>query len=98
MKKIVAIILLSMLLTASVLLSPAVAGAEDETNVIIIDDYTVEAVIINGEPLLLISFQYEGECLSFYWEGHIDTLPLRVSIWNSIEVIDADYLEEQASA
>lgn len=70
----------------------------EELDTVVIEDYYVEAVIVNSEPLLLITFQHEGEYLSFYWEGKLDFCPLQITIWKGVEVIDAEYVKEQASA
>lgn len=89
MKKILVVIVTSMLLTAAILLSPAVAGAEaEDIKVVILDDYIV--AVEDGQ--LVIVFEFEGNCLSLYWDGPLDTgRPLVVTIWEGIEVIDAFY-------
>lgn len=89
MKKIFAVILIVMLFTAAVLLSPAVAGAE-----------TVETIVkITGiQPVDFITirvfFEYKGQELSWYETLKKDeifdtTAEYKVTIYNNIEVIDA---------
>ena len=44
---------------------------------------------------LKLTFNFHGELLSFYWEGPLDlTQQVWVTVWESIEVIDADYVKE----
>lgn len=92
MKKVFVIIVASMLLTAAILLSPAAAGAE--TRLVEIDNYFIEAVATD----LRITFGYEGELLSFYWGGQLDTSrTLFVELWigeTYIECIDAGYVDK----
>ena len=89
MKKVLCVIVVSMLLTAAILLSPAVAGAEaEDMEVVVLDGYTV--AVENGE--LVVVFEFKGSYLSLYWDRPLDTSrPLVVTIWMGIEVIDAFY-------
>lgn len=94
-RRTIGIIVLGAVCTA-VLLGIGFAGANalaEEVDTVFVDGYSVEAVVVNGEPLLLVTFPYEGEELSFYWEEELDNRSLQVAIWNGIEVIDADYAE-----
>lgn len=94
-RRTIGIIVLGAVCTA-VLLGIGFAGANalaEEVDTVVIDGYSVEAIVVNGETLLLVTFPYEGEELSFYWEEELDNRSLQVAIWNGIEVIDADYAE-----
>lgn len=71
------------------------ALAEELPELFIIEQF--EEVEVEYDCLKL-TFNFHGELLSFYWEGPLDlTRSVWVSIWQSIEVIDADYVEELPS-
>lgn len=90
MKKAYAIVVAVMLLTASVLLSPAIAGAEEEIDIVVLANYIVSV----ENDVLVITFGYKGNYLSLYWDGELDTSrPLVVTIWKGIECIDAGYVD-----
>lgn len=94
-RRTIGIIIFGAICTA-VLLGIGFAGANalaEEADTVVIDSYSVEAVVVNGEPLLLVTFLYEKEELSFYWEEELDNRSLVVEIWRGGEVVSADYAE-----
>ena len=47
---------------------------------------------------LKLTFNFHGDLLSFYWEGPLDlTRQVWVMVWDKVEIIDADYVEELPS-
>lgn len=94
-RRIVAGAILFAILLGIVILPLHGALAEELPELFVIEQF--EEVEVKYDCLKL-TFNFHGELLSFYWEGPLDlTRPVWVSIWQSIEVIDADYVEELPS-
>ena len=82
------------LFCAATILSPVVAGAETRT--ITIDDYIVDPFVAGNDIYLRITFGYEDQLLSFYWDDKLDTsrtLYVKLRLGTYIECIDAEYVD-----
>lgn len=91
-RKIVAGAILFAVLLGVVVLPLHGAMAEELPELFIIEQ--LEEVECENNCLKL-TFNFHGDLLSFYWEGPLDlTRPVWVTVWQGIEVIDADYVEE----
>lgn len=94
-RKVVAGAIIFAILLGVVVLPLHGAMAEELPELFIIEQF--EEVEVEYDCLKL-TFDFHGELLSFYWEGPLDlTRLVWVTVWKSIEVIDADYVEELPS-
>lgn len=72
------------------------AFAEDLFDEIEVEEFVaVEPVLFDGEALLLISFEYHGDILSWYEEGEFYPGSIyKLTIFNGVEVVGAELVQE----